>query len=116
MEGLSVERILMSADACWDILETACDAGSHGIGYWAKPLKLERRSENDMVLVLKDLEADKPTMHTISASEIRTAVLTILRNPQGTGWAERILGQDHPDGPMADAIVQVACFGKVVYG
>lgn len=124
LEGLTVEKISLTANACWDILETAVSAGGHGISYWAHPTLLERHSEGEMVLALEDLEGVEnngalPKKYRIHASQVRTAVLAILRNPEATEAhhaATRLMDQQGLDGPLADQIIQVACFGKVIYG
>jgi hypothetical protein len=55
----------------------------------------------------------------INTDDIKRAIVKMLQDPKGTesgDWGARIVKEEYPDGPMADAIIQVACFGKVIYG
>lgn len=61
----------------------------------------------------------KPGFVGINTENIKRAIAKILADPEGTDSADaagRIIGGEYPDGPLADVIVQVACFGKVIYG
>lgn len=61
----------------------------------------------------------KPGFVVVNVLHIKRAIEAMLRDPEGTaskGWTHRIVSEEYPDGPLADAIVQVACFGKVIYG
>lgn len=130
MEGLKIVKTSLTKEVASDIMQTACDAGNHGIGQWAKVIRYGRakaigigttgRKQDGPLewILIEDFEADDKPAHRVTRSKIAKAVDAILRDPQGTeavGWAERLISYDTPDGPLADAIVQVACYGKVVY-
>lgn len=54
----------------------------------------------------------------LNGATIEKAVSRMLCDPQGTeteGWTAALLDYEYEDGPLADVIIQVACFGKVVY-
>jgi hypothetical protein len=139
MEGLKIERTSLTPQAASDIIETAVNAGSHGIGYWARVLKVQHikdpNTPGQMLnasIVFEDMEGreplrpgesdgawTKPKRCKVHINDIGRAVGAILRDPvktQAKAFAGRIVEEDHVDGPLADAIVQVACFGKVIYG
>lgn len=122
MEGLKITGITLTPEACFYILTSAC--GSSGIVYWAKGRQI-RHTKKGLVrsVQIMDMEGadegEEPKRYTIGAAEIRKAVERMLVDPDSTdsvGWAARLVIEDGADGPLSDAIVQVACFGKVLYG
>jgi hypothetical protein len=144
MEGLTIYRTTLTSKAASDIIQTAIDAGQYGIGYWAKVIKVQQlpalrdpsvTGEPEMLnaaIVFDDMEGreplkpgesdgawTKPKRCKVHATDIGRAITKILRDPVGTGAGEmaaRIVTEDYVDGPLADTIMQVACFGKVLYG
>lgn len=144
IEGLTITGAAMTLEARTRVLETALDAGyTHGIGYWAEVVKI-KYYEHDKpesgigALCLHDHEGGGVPDLTILGSNnaiktpkcphgqlwlngdhIQRAVERMLMDPKGTdseGWTDALMTYDAEDGPLADAIVQVACFGKVIYG
>lgn len=129
MEGLTILKTNLTSRAASNIIQTAVDAGQHGIGYWARVIKVQQLpalrdpnvSEPEMLnaaIVFEDLE-DGGKRCKVHAIDIGKAITKILRDPVGTGagkLAGRIVIDDYVDGPLADTILQVACFGKVIYG
>lgn len=138
MEGLTVTRTHLTPRAASDIIQTAVDAGNHGIGYWARVLKVQHARDAasgetlNAAIVFEDLEGreplkpgtsdgawTKPKRCKVHATDIARAMTRILADPAGTGAgkvAGRIVTEMFVDGPTADVIMQVACFGKVLYG
>jgi hypothetical protein len=144
MEGLTILKTTLTSRAASNIIQTAVDAGQHGIGYWAKVIKIQQlpalrdpsmTGDPEMLnaaIVFDDMEGreplapgssdgawTKPKRCKVHATDIGRAVTKILRDPVGTGagkLAGRIVIDDYVDGPLADTIMQVACFGKVIYG
>lgn len=124
MDGLKVLRTSLTSDAAASILETAC--GSCGIGYWATLVECKRDSTEatDLEWILIEdeegrVKGQRPRRFKITRAKIAKAVDAILKDPTATealGSAEKIMSYDTADGPLADCIVQVACYGKVVYG
>lgn len=117
MIGVKITGANTTTEACVDVLETAVSAGTiHGIGYWARVEDLEL--QNFPCLTLTDIEADEEKQFKLTPVEIADAINKMLMDPKGTdsNSVARLLDNNHVDGPLADAIVQVACYGKVIYG
>lgn len=118
MIGVRIVSATATSEACKDVLVTAVTAGKiHGIGYWAE---VEELIEGPLpVLIINDFEMDEPKKQfKLTVVEIADAINKILTDPKGTdaeGWVQQLLHEDYVDGPLADAIVQVACHGKVLY-
>lgn len=124
MEGLKITRIDLDPVAACRVLETAVEAGhTHGIGYWANVVSLVRgrvRVEEESILsiTVQDREGDGHC-YRLNAGHVERAVAKMLALPDRTesaGWTKALMQEDYPDGPLADAIIQVACFGRVIYG
>jgi len=139
MEGLLVTGATLSLDARSDVMETAIEAGHvHGIGYWAdvqqtKDIEIEGKKRIGWMWIYDaeggaepDAAPDspyfintdrKPGYVGINGEHIQRAVAKMLTDPElAKDWAGRLLDDDGLDGPLADAIIQVACFGKLIYG
>lgn len=125
MEGLKIRSVTVTPQACMDILTTGIEAGpTYGIGYWAEVRALHRTKKGDIVSAqLLDREGapegEEPERHSVTLDSIAKALSAMLRDPVKTDsgtWGQRIILDDGLDGPLADAIIQVACFGKVIYG
>lgn len=141
MEGLKITGASLTLDARCRVLETAVDAGAtFGIGYWAnvlqeKHLELDGEKRVGWVLIedhegagetdatpdsrLRTAADRSPGRIGINTDNIEHAVAAMLADPEGCGCGgviAQFLNSDGLDGPLADCIVQVACFGKVIYG
>ena len=119
MEGITVRLVQVTTLAARGILTTAFEAGQHGSAYWAHALKVQRKDNWIWRVEIEDLE-NKKNKHIITDAEIKIAVGRILSAPdecdyRNTAGLGRIIMGEF-DGPLADVIVQVACFGKVIYG
>ena len=141
MNGLKITGISLALSARSDVLETALDAGyTHGIGYWAdfkqgKRVDIDGESRLGWINLFDREGAGKtdstpdsryrvgvnqePEHIGINGEHIEQAVAKMLADPDGCdclGWVSQLLDPDSLDGPLSDAIIQVACFGKVIYG
>jgi hypothetical protein len=112
--------------AAQDIL---CDAYESGIAYWAKALKPATRIEatGDYLAIHiceKDASGEVAKSGTVRASDIVRAARTIIQNPAVTNQyviAACVALLFRPDtidydAIVADALVQTALFGEIVYG
>jgi hypothetical protein len=130
MEGLKITGVTLTPQAASDILQTGVDAGlTHGFGYWGELKSMAELVSIDggphllSLLVIVDHEGaeegkDPKTFH-VDLGAVQRAVGLMLMDPgatQSEGWTSRLLDDSGPDGPLADAIIQVACHGKVIYG
>lgn len=100
------------------------DAAASTLGYWTKHVDfLEPYDANDppSTLTIVDQEGDK---HKITTVEIEKAMTAISNGDIDISLSIRqyiILAikendMGHIDSAAADAIIQVACFGEIVYG
>lgn len=107
----------VSLEQARTIIDTALMAGhTHGIGYWAHAKKYDVETAT---LTLEAYENDPVTMHTIGPKEIAQGILTMLQNPVKADVGGRTIGlimSGDIDGPTADVIIQLACFGAVLFG
>lgn len=129
MEGLRIVNVELSEEARSGVMVTALEAGTtYGIGYWATVITVDHATiEGKLIirkLVLDDHEgAEKgkqPKRYTLDGESIRRAIQKMFAEPEeaecGTKTLAQLLREDYPDGPASDIIIQVACFGKVLYG
>lgn len=137
MEGLKITKTSATPELCRAILTTALDAGhTHGFGYWAETvdveyvkdgnekgqvLRLRLHPHDDEKMIRRGRKTNPNQSGWIYPSEIAWALNRIMTEPKeadAVGWAAQMLTKDYeyPDGPLAEAILQVACFGKVIYG
>lgn len=139
MEGLKIEKVTLDTSAAQNVLETAVNAGvTYGIGYWAEILEaretipVSNGRMNALVIREIDPRPDSPIDEAmlgagnvqadgtivVTADAIARAVERMLMDPKGTeanDCALSLLVSEWPDGALADCIIQVACFGKLVY-
>jgi hypothetical protein len=101
-----------------DILDTA----GYGIGYWARTATVH---SNLSYTFIEKAEAngEREKAHTITISQIKKAIVHLAENrwtdiqAAFNEWsAEDGIDTGYVDSIAADAIVQQAAFGKVVYG
>lgn len=130
MKGMKITSVQVSYEAACLVLTTAVDAGhTYGFGYWAELLECKSNPQGVVYgIKLKDFEGtkmivsndrDKEGEGWVRQQAIATAIEQMLMDPVGTeaqSWVAQLLNEEEPDGPLAEAIVQVACFGKVIYG
>lgn len=110
-KGVRVTSIdLAETDAC-DILTTAVSAGhTYGIGYWAIVQEL-----TDTTLTITERDTDGHTPIVLKAADIKRAALALLAGNSGANGFVKQLIEWNIDGPLADALVQIACFGELKY-
>lgn len=139
MDGLTIVQVNADVDLRSRVMETAIEAGHvHGMGYWGDVVKVYRgkgsRKGRIVGLLIRDREeagltdADRDSLYItqkragrevwVHSTDIEVAIQKMLRDPKGCQCQGLIrqLTTDDLDGPLAEAIVQVACFGKVIYG
>lgn len=121
MDGLFIRTVTITPDLASRVLETAIEAGhTHGIGYWADVERVRRRADRIVALIVTDRDEDDPAkgaQYDITIGKVAEAVEAILQDPakcHARGFVKQLLTDDL-DGPLSDAIVQVACFGEVKY-
>lgn len=90
-----------------DILVTAIEGG---IGYWAD---VEAYSPANGLATIRD--AEEGHVFKLTAGELTAAAKKVVELYPTSIGAEYIRQEDI-DAEAADMIVQVACFGEVVYG
>lgn len=140
MEGLKIQSVEVTADAAANVLETAVAAGhTFGIGYWASVTAVDtfliEGSDRERYRSIKvydhegggKTDAAPDSVYAldgrrgrviITIEHVKKAIAKILEDEHAVdapGSAARIIEND-PDGALADVIIQVACFGKVIYG
>jgi hypothetical protein len=126
VEGITIRQITVTTLAARNILQTAIEAGSYGCGAWASRIFDVKRDGDRRIVsaVIEWPEGDagrtKGNRAKITDAEIKWAVQRTLQKPEEVGIkSSKQLGRiivGEFDGPLAEAIVQVACFGKVIYG
>lgn len=126
MEGLRVTQAEVSDELAHQILETAVEAGhTQGLGYWAVVKHIKRNEAGRVTeMQLRERESpdanstDKPKTFTVRSHEVSPAVRRMLQDPKETGCQGFIhqMLMESLDGPLAEAIVQVMCYRKVMYG
>lgn len=129
MEGLTITALTVAKDAARNILTTAVEAGhTHGFGYWGNLVDFVQEADGTYSsLTITEHDAygdsqpggDKPRTKVITDDEVAAAVLKMVADGgvacDYPGFAKQLLSDD-VDGPLAEAVVQVMCFGKVIYG
>lgn len=119
MEGLKITGIEVTAETCADIMATAVNAGVHGIGQWAYVRAALTGGESGRVILLRLTDVETGKKYNVDLDKVRQALAAMLMSPGSTNCeylVGRIVSTQRADGPLADVIVQVACFGKVLYG
>lgn len=92
-----------------DIIITAVEGG---INYWADVTEYRNEPGKGKVTLVDVEEGSTYTVTATQASDAAQEVVRLYPNTRGAGY---ILA-DNIDAEAADMIVQVACFGEVVYG
>lgn len=105
---------------CLDILSTAFEGG---IGYWAIATNIARDAEgNYAAITLEDAEGEEDWSHLVDCDAIHRGIQAVFDELRGTKVHRNLLtavindDAGDIDADDADAIVQMACFGDVVYG
>lgn len=110
MKIVSAELELTDED-----IEDIIDMASYGIGYWAVEAVVDREAHTYTIITADD----EDTQHVVTDQDIRKATNAIagggLTNEHIQGY---LLAGDMGgvDSDVADCIIQVAIFGKIVYG
>lgn len=126
MDGLTITGVALTNDAAKSILSTALDAGTtFGFGYWGEASHIKRARNGEVTsMVITETEAyggenPTPRVFKVHYLEVQRALLLILADggkATDSGDTASKIVRDEVDGPTAEAIVQVMCFGKVIYG
>lgn len=125
LDGLTITGITLTPEACSDILETALEGHTCWFGYWGDLLSVVahdasvdgRSAVRYKAITVKEWDGGR--QYTVTVSKVQKAVLAMLRDPKACacrGLLSQLLDDSGLDGPLAEAIVQVACFGEVIYG
>lgn len=101
-----------------EILEIV-EIASYGIAYWASDLKIDREGKK-----LELVEIDGERNHSLSFRDVFDAVHRLMIEPELSAlWIHdqirpMLLDCDTAtlDRDGADVIIQVACFGEIIYG
>lgn len=118
-------QLRMSEDVAQQIIETAVEAGhTYGIGYWAR-VDDYRPECAEMAVIEYDESDDTDVSRTKLNHKKLEAVLKLLVSKdlkipeRDRGAMLAMVATDNEscnlDGPMADAFVQLACFGELRY-
>lgn len=104
-------------------------AAEGGINYWASDVKYIKannapRVEDDIEgfiacingLEFKDAEAGEGKIYKVSAEDVRKAADRIIHEHLIRGDLAAGIVNDDIDADAADCIIQVAAFGKLIYG
>jgi hypothetical protein len=124
----------IDAEFCEDVL---CAAIEGGIDYWAEEINVTRREKpgdpvgwayTGAIITGYDEENDRTSEHEVNVDRVAKAIATILKagidGDRLVGFTtyeytrQAVAGNDSGliDADTADAIVQVAIFGRVVFG
>jgi len=125
VNGLTIKDITLTNDAAADLLTTALEAGhTHGFGYWGNADRVRWKGNKVTSMIITENEAygyghDVPRMFKVDYLKVQAALLLILADGgvacECSGFVDQILTSDI-DGACAEAVIQVMCFGKVIYG
>lgn len=122
MIGLWIPSVRLSVDATDLILRAALlDGPPHAFSDWADLLDYRDMVHGDgrVLTTLHIGERATPYRLWVDSTFLSEAIRKVLNDPKGTctvGLLQRMLCHDLPDGQMADALIQVALFGKVIHG
>ena len=92
-----------------DIIITAVEGG---INYWAAIIEYENGPGKGKVTLEDMYEGGTYTVTAGQATAAAQEVMRLYPKTRGAGYIKA----DDIDGEAADMIVQVACFGQIVYG
>lgn len=119
MEGMTVSGVRITREAAIRVIETVLDAGhTHGLGYWGKVSNVREKDGHVVSFSVTEhepyAEGQEARTRRVTTAEIGPAICRLMNQSNG-GWMKQ-LAADEIDGPLCDAIVQVACFDEVIYG
>lgn len=101
------------------------DAAGYAIGYWCDEAEYdEPYDENDPDATYTVSCEEGTEIYTLSKSDVEKAMVSIAENRVDVSnnirdYIKLAIKEDdmcHIDGYAADAIIQVACFGTIIYG
>ena len=119
--SVTIAGVVVTADFARNVLTTALEAGPvHGMLYWGDVRDVEYNDANEVVAFTaiehEAYDAKTPARTVrVTLADVQPAILKLLSGPKAGSYAARIFG-DEMDGPLAEEIVQVICFGDVLYG
>lgn len=128
--GIRVTAVYVSGAAARSVLTSAFEAGAHGSA-WAGVHRFQRTKQKGLITWVQISNNEDATQQwsmdrrpyygkvVVAVPDICAGVRRILRDPgrAGVGMAAvgRLLAMEL-DGPLADQVVQVSCFRRVIYG
>lgn len=134
-DGITIQApVTISYKDLWYILITAVESGYDGIGHWAtvdsyvEPTTLIQRDESvpkmslkyadyplspGGAMILRYEDGDEVKKATLDEAAIKRG-LEVLSTKYLRHW--RNIVEDNHDADTADALVQCAVFGEIVYG
>lgn len=106
-------RFQITTQLLWDLMTTAVEGG---INYWGSVQSTTRDDDlnvlNFSVVDLESAEDGESEIYTVDAVKMLHALQALLTQYP---WRRRIVDEDY-DAEDADCVVQMACFGEVMYG
>lgn len=122
MEGLTITAVRITPEGARRVLETVLNAGhTFGLGYWGRVSDVRKKAGRVVSFSVTEHEpytgkSDARTSR-VTVAEVAPAIQQMLADPSKChcrGVIAQLL-TDGLDGPLADCIVQVICFGEVAY-
>lgn len=129
MVTVKVKRVIEIPD---NFIEDAIiDPAGYGIGYWAVSAEMDPYARTYTVTEQSAHGVGDPATHVISYDKLAQVLVKIAYKPEyarwedWAAWAQEAIneleaGEEFPggtiDSELADAIVQFAAFGELIYG
>lgn len=117
-----IQRVSVDRDYAAQVLETALD---YPPTYWCEIVGIERRLDLSVHAVLiREFDFFAPTgrarrekkILTVRVRDVQAAIAKIVKGLDGAeGEIRKQVLDGSPDGPRADAVLQVAALGEVRY-
>ena len=103
-------RVQITTQLLWDLMTTAVEGG---IDYWGSVIDTTRDDDlNVLKFVIRDREDEASATYTVDVSNMLHGLQELLIQYP---WRSRIVNEDY-DAEDADCVVQMALFGKLMYG
>lgn len=109
-----------ASDVCVTAIEGGINYWAHGCAYLKRrPMSLQNNNLEEFVKNIKGIEfieSEGEKKFSISCAQIVKAAQRIVDENLTNAAIRRYIVEDDIDADAADCIVQVAAFGKLVYG